>query len=643
MEELIAKLNEATKAYDEGHPIMPDSDWDKLYFQLLNLERETGIIYPNSPTQTISYDIVNELPKVEHNHKMLSLDKTKDEREVDTFLGNHDFVAMAKLDGLTCSLHYIDGRLVSAETRGNGIIGEDVTHNAKVISSIPKEIGYKEELVIDGEIICMWNDFQSFITNYKNPRNFAAGSIRLLDAKECSKRKLTFIAWDVIKGINSNSFVEKLETIQKLGFHIVPWIQENPTYAINDMKEYCEEHGYPIDGIVFKFNDVAYGESLGETGHHFKNAIAYKFCDDLYDTTLLDIEWSMGRTGVLTPVAIFKPVDIDGSIVERASLHNINVMTDILGHNPHKGQPIKVAKMNMIIPQIISAEEKNARGVLFYLEHPIYTVPEVCPICGSPTECRVSDTGVAEVYCANPSCNGKLVNRLDHFLGKKGLDVKGISYATLEKLVDWGWVNELIDIYSLAQYAESWKKKVGFGEKSVNNILNSIELSKNVTLDKFICALGIPLIGTSMSKTLAKTFKTWDNFRQAIKSNYHFWELDDFGYITTEAIMNFDYREADGLAKIFTISYEDTRIEEKKLTLSDKKICITGSLVHFKNRAELQAVIEGAGGKVVSSVTKNTDILINNNATSTSAKNIAAKKLGVVILTEEDFLKSFID
>ena len=357
MEELVAKINNATKAYDEGHPIMTDEEWDNLYFQLLDLERDTGIVLPDSPTQKVIYDVVNALPKVEHNHKMLSLDKTKSEAEVNDFLGNHDFVAMAKMDGLTCSLRYNNGVLISAETRGNGIIGEDVTHNAKVIPSIPKEIDYKDELIVDGEIVCMWDDFQTFITNYKNPRNFAAGSIRVLDSKVCATRKLTFIAWDVIKGIGFDTVTQNLEELREYGFEVVPWIKENPAYAINDIKDYCANHNYPIDGVVFKFDNIAYGKSLGETGHHFKNAIAYKFYDDEYETTLKDIEWSMGRTGILTPVAIFEPVDIDGSTVERASLHNINILQETLGTKPFKGQKIWVAKMNMIIPQITNSEK----------------------------------------------------------------------------------------------------------------------------------------------------------------------------------------------------------------------------------------------------------------------------------------------
>jgi len=633
MQDLIKRLNEATKAYDEGNPIMSDAEWDRLYFELKVLEEKTGIIYPDSPTQTINYEVVNKLSKVKHSHKMLSLEKTKNVDEVEAFLGNNDYVVMAKLDGLTCSLTYENGELVLAETRGNGVVGEDVTHNAKVISSIPQKISYKETLIVDGEIICFESDFVDFSQDYKNPRNFAAGSIRLLDAKECAGRKLSFIAWDMIKGYDEEDlFTNRLNLLQNLGFQTVPWIKENPIYAIADMKDYCQHNNYPIDGVVFKFESVKFGKSLGETSHHFKNAIAYKFADDEYETVLRDIEWSMGRTGILTPVAIFDPVDMDGSLVSRANLHNINILTDILGE-PYVGQKIWIIKSNMIIPQVIRSEivkEHNS------------TIPFIakCPCCGEPTSIIESDSGTKELYCSNPLCSGKLINRLDHYLGKKGLDAKGISEATLEKLIEWGWVSNIEDIYSLYLFKDEWKKKPGFGEKSVNNILESINNSKTTTLTKFITAIGIPLIGNAMAKTLSNYFKTWEAFREAVKTGFDFSKLDDFGLITSEAILNFDYTEADKLYLYLNLEIEDVPVSNK---LEGKKIAITGTLHNFKNRSELQAVIEQAGGKVVSSVTKNTSILINNDTASASSKNITAKKLNIPIITEEQFMTDYID
>ena len=332
MMDLIQKLNNATEAYDRGEPYMSDREWDDLYFQLEKMEDEAGFTLPNSPTQKVVFEKVSELKKVEHNHLMLSLAKTKSVEEVESFLGDKPFIAMPKMDGLTCSLRYVGGRLVSAETRGNGQVGEDILHNILTLKSVPKTIPEEEELIVDGEIICKYNDFEDFKDDYKNPRNFAAGSIRLLDASECAKRKLTFVAWDVIKGIDwrVGFLTNKLDQLEKYGFETVFWIQENPKYVINDIKDMAEEYHYPIDGVVFKFNDIEYGKTLGSTEHHFKNAIAYKFYDETYETILRDIEWSMGRTGILTPIAIFDPVDIDGSTVERASLHNLAIMEQTL-------------------------------------------------------------------------------------------------------------------------------------------------------------------------------------------------------------------------------------------------------------------------------------------------------------------------
>ena len=366
MEELVAKLNEATKYYDEGHPIMSDEEWDDLFFQLVTMEQTFGVTLEDSPTQKISYSVVNELKKAEHDHQMLSLEKTKSLETVKALMGDKSFAAMLKLDGLTCSLRYENGVLVKAETRGNGLIGEDILHNAKVIGSIPNYIATKQTLVIDGEIICSYDDFEEFSDEYKNPRNFAAGSIRLLDSSECAKRNLRFVAWDVIEGYDARGTLEhSFSMLKSLGFLVVPYriidlididdeYLEDVVTVLQDENQ--ESHKYPIDGVVFKFNDVEYGRSLGQTSHHFKNAIAYKFYDETYPTTLLDIEWTMGRTGVLTPVAKFEPVDIDGSTVEYASLHNISVMEETLHGPGWKGQKLEVSKRNMIIPQIEWAE-----------------------------------------------------------------------------------------------------------------------------------------------------------------------------------------------------------------------------------------------------------------------------------------------
>lgn len=364
IKELIEYLNYHTKKYDEGNPEITDKEWDEKYFYLKELEDKYHIYYPNSPTQKINYEIVSSLEKVAHNHEMLSLEKTKSLEEIKDFLGAAPSLAMCKMDGLTCSLKYVNGELVSAETRGNGLIGENILHNAKVISSIPQTIPFKEELIIDGEIICTYSDFKEFSSEYKNPRNFASGSIRLLNSNECSKRKLRFIAWDIIKGLETFSLLSsRLLKLEKIGFEVVPYLYLGKDEKVYNISLYVEilkkisvEMSYPIDGLVFKFDNIEYGKSLGKTTHHFKNAIAYKFYDETESTKLLNIEWTMGRTGVLTPVAIFEPVELEGTTVERASLHNLSIMDELLG-KPYKGQKLWISKRNMIIPQIEKAEK----------------------------------------------------------------------------------------------------------------------------------------------------------------------------------------------------------------------------------------------------------------------------------------------
>lgn len=360
MQELIETLNYHTKLYDEGKPVISDTEWDAMYFELQELEMLFNIHLPNSPTSNVIFEVKNELKKVHHNHDMLSLGKTKDMAEVHDFLGSKEFITMLKMDGLTCSLCYRDGVLVSAETRGDGYIGEDVLHNVLTIDNVPKRINYKDELIIDGEIICTYQDFEEFKDEYQNPRNFAAGSIRLLDSKECAKRKLTFVAWDVIKGFDNLKYLnQKFQEIGKLNFTVVPWLMGDDLDAKEFLVNEAKELGYPIDGLVFKFDDITYGESLGQTEHHKRNAIAFKFEDEVYETKLRTIEWTIGRTGVLTPVAVFDPVEIDFTMVERASLHNVSVLHEILGEHPWVGQKIKISKRNMIIPQIEWAEKEG--------------------------------------------------------------------------------------------------------------------------------------------------------------------------------------------------------------------------------------------------------------------------------------------
>ena len=649
---LVRYLNECTKAYDEGNPKITDEEWDNKYFELQELEKETGLILSNSPTQSISYEIVNALNKVEHSHKMLSLEKTKSVDEVSTFVGKKEFLVMCKMDGLTCSLTYRNGELVSAETRGNGLVGEDILHNAKVLPSIPSKIPYMDELVIDGEIICTYTDFDKFSSEYKNPRNFAAGSIRLLDSKECSNRNLTFVAWDVLTPMMFDNGTEyklnqKLNYLVPFGFTVVPYATGPAFYAddtpvemdmfIEQVTQMAQGYSYPIDGAVIKFNDCAYGRSLGETTHHFKNALAYKFYDETFTSTLLDVEWTMGRTGVLTPVAIFEPIDMDGSTVERASLHNLSIMSELFGPlGPNRGDEVEVFKANMIIPQIKSVKQKCN-----YEEYRI-NQPEVCPVCGG--EVNVRDSGDSLfLVCTNPSCDGKLINRLDHFCGKKGLDIKGVSKATLEKLIDWGWLEDFTGVFELGRYKDEWIKKPGFGVKSVEKVLNSINTGANCELHQFIAALGIPLIGSTASKELAKHFKSWEEFVESAEGGFAFYTLPGFGGEMHRSIVEFNYAEAKLLASHY-IRFNTPEVATSApvgADLAGKTFVITGKLTHFKNRDEIKARIEALGGKVTGSVSKNTNYLINNDVNSTSSKNATAKSLGIPILSESDFIQTF--
>lgn len=634
IKELVEKLNYYTKLYDEGRPEISDKEWDDMYFELQKIERETGIYLEDSPTQRVNFQVVNKLNKIEHNHPMLSLDKTKDINEIQKFIYYNDYIAMAKMDGLTCSLKYVNGKLVSAETRGNGFIGEDILHNALQVKNIPKRINFQDELIVDGEIICTYENFKEFESEYKNPRNFASGSIRLLDSKESSMRRLSFIAWDCISGLEE---VEKLSTkllkLNVLGFTVVPFMAGE--YSIDDtistIQSIAQEAGYPIDGIVYKYDIISEYEAAGKTDHHFKGGLAYKFYDEEYETILRDIEWTMGRTGVLTPVALLEPINIDGSEVSRASLHNISIM-DELGIR-YQDTKVMVYKANMIIPQISKALPYEGEIAS------LINIPAVCPICGEPTIIK-GENGVRVLYCSNPSCEGKLINRLDHFFGKKGLDAKGLSKATFEKLIDWGWIENIKDVFKLKEHKKEWEKMQGFGEKSVEKILQAIEDCKSCSLDAIISAAGIPLIGKTVGKDLSKRFGSYSEFREAIESGFDFTSFGGYGWEMHKAISDFDYSELDYIVDNYLQIKENIK-EDNELKLKDLTFCVTGKVHIWKNRDSLSAFIESLGGKVTGSVSKNTNYLINNDINSTSAKNKKAKELDIPILSEEDFKKIF--
>lgn len=645
---LVRELNKHRDAYyNDSRPTISDAEYDKMFDELQSLEKDTGIIMSNSPTQTVGYEVKSELQKVKHSHPMLSLDKTKSEDDLIKFAGDKDCILSLKMDGLTVSLTYVEGKLIKAETRGNGEVGEDITHNAKVFENIPLTIDYKGRFEIEGEAIITYNDFEKINNTlpedkkYKNPRNLVSGSVRQLDSGIAAKRHIKFIAWKVplMEENNlSNSFLYRLNYARCLGFEVVPFLtytnndKETLSLIIESLKNGANVNSYPIDGLVLALNDIQYGESLGMTGHHPKHSIAFKFYDEEVETTLLDIEWSMGKSGQLTPVAIFESVELDGTTVSRASIHNVSILTKL---DLQVGDTITVYKSNQIIPQIrenLSAKNRESS----YIQ-----IPSYCPVCGHQTEI-IKDNDTEILMCANPSCKGKLLGRLSHFVSKKGMDIDGLSDETLKKFIELGWAKNISDIYNLPTHFNELSKMNGFGKKSVVKLQTSIEQSKTTDLQHFIAALSIPNIGTSQSKELCKTFKTWDDFSAAGFGNYDFSQLEGFGAVLNSNIHTwFDtmYKEdqIDQLARNITFTENENSISTE--ILKGKTFVITGSLEHYKNREELKSVIERNGGKVSGSISKNTFALINNNINSTSSKNKKANSLGVQIISEEDFIQ----
>lgn len=642
IKELTDQLNTYRDEYYNNHnsPIS-DYEYDSLIDELQTLENETGFILNKSPTQSVGYEVKSKLQKVTHSHPMLSLDKTKSVDDILEFLSGRPGVVMLKMDGVTMCTTYKDGKLYSCETRGNGQIGEDVFHNAKTIKNLPKQI-VKGNLIVDGEVIITKDDFDKINEKlpddekYKNPRNLASGSIRQLDSKVASNRNLKFIAWKCVDGINENSFLNRLHKIQELGFEVVPHreILSDITRAeleriIEDLQTEAENEGFPIDGIVFGFDDVAYGESLGATNKAPRSQIAYKFYDEEAITTLRNIEWSLGKTGQLTPVAIFDSVDLDGTSVERASLHNISICKELkLG----TGDEITVYKSNMIIPQIRENLTKSNT----------FEIPKACPVCGYLTAIQ-KDNDTEVLVCTNETCQGKLLGRVSHFVSKKGMDIEGLSEAILEKFIDLGWVKCLFDVYNLGCHYGELVNMEGFGTISVQKLQERIEKSKDVELKNFIAALSIPNIGTSQSKELAKTFATWDDFASAGFGNYNFTKLNGFGEVLNKNIHHWFQTmwNEDKVGQLVRRLHITNNVLEEQSTdsaITGKVFVITGSLERFENRKELQELIEKNGGKVTGSVTSKTDFLINNDTASGSSKNVKAKKLGVSIISELNFI-----
>lgn len=634
----IERLNEASYRYYNGlEPIMSDAQYDDLYIELENWEKENGIILSGSPTQKVGAPILDSIEKYDLSTRpMLSLEKVYTDEEVNSFIGKEEVVATVKCDGLSTRLVYENGELIEASTRGDGVEGGFVLNHVKNFINVPLHINYKNRITIDGESIIKINHFNMVNKNneFKNPRNLAAGTLNTLDMKIVKQRQLSFIAWDVIGENEYSSYIDTLCFLGELGFQTVPFFIKEKSETVEEINiklmSIAERANIPCDGVVWKYDNIEYGNSLGRTAHHFKNAVAWKPKDKFYNTKLESIEWTIGRTGALTPVAYFEPVETEDSTINAASLHNINIMESLL-NKPFVGQNITVYKSNMIIPQVFGYDHNQVVDNPQYLE-----IPEFCPICGGNTEI---DNGI--LYCHNSGCMGQLINYIDYFVGKKGLNIKGLSKATLEKLIDWGWINTISDIYELHTHEKEWKKKPGFGIKSVDNILEAIEKSKNCTLEDFLSAIGIPLVGRSMLKSLLPYVKDYEDFRNKVNEKYDWTKIRGFADAKSYNINNFNYEIADEVFKYMNI---DTTIVNKVVSNNDIKfkVVITGKLNKFKNRTEFKNKIEECGGKVVDTVNNSITCLINNSPDSNTSKNLTAKKLGIDILTEEEFCEKFL-
>ena len=640
MKGMIDILNYASEMYYSGNPIMDDATYDMRLEDLQQLEKETGIILSNSPTINVGAKVLTELPEVEHNHLMLSLDKCHSANEIIEFADNKDLVASVKCDGMTVSLLYEDGVFIRAESRGNGYIGNDITQHVKRFKNVPMKIDKVGTYIIDGEAVILDDDFAEVNKNnqFKNSRNLVAGTLSALDTSLVYKRKISFLGWDVIQGGKSNSLKDNLDEARTLNFDTAPyWYtgkldkSEKLQISIDAIFEYAKDMGIPNDGIVFKFNDIEYGKSLGKTQHHFKCGIAYKKKDDVYETELLNIEWGCGKHGNLTPVAIFEPVDIDGSTISKSTVHNISILTNL---DLHIGDTIEIYKANAVIPAIkrnVSADERMTLGK----ETDYIVIPSTCPVCGGKTEIK-QDNESKVLICTNPNCKGKLLGKLTHFVSKNAMNVENLSEQTLEKFIELGWLNSFEDIYNLKHHADKMINLEGFGEKSVTKLLNSIRASKLTTLDRFIYSLSIPLIGRSASKTISKYFNgDFDSFYyECCMNKFDFKVLDDFGDSMNESINEYLEENKTMIGELSNQLYFEAQHVANNSNLEGKVFCITGSLTYFANRDEAKEKIESAGGKVSGSVSSKTDFLVCNDDKSTSSKMKKAIELGVKVISE---------
>ena len=640
MKELVELLNRASKAYyQQDTEIMSNLEYDALYDELVALEQETGLILSKSPTQHVGYAVISELPKERHPAPMLSLDKTKSVEDLAAWLGDKTGVMSWKMDGLTVVLTYEDGVLVKAVTRGNGEIGEVITNNAKVFANLPNQIAYKSPLTIRGEAVITYSDFErinatipDIDSKYKNPRNLCSGSVRQLNNRITAERNVHFFAFNMLDTGDAKidaTVNSKFDFLTSLGFEVVEHVdvtaatmQEKVAYFAKKI----ETNDFPSDGLVLSFDDVEYGKSLGRTAKFPRDSIAFKWADEEAETTLRHIEWSPSRTGLINPVAVFDAVSLEGTSVSRASVHNVSIVKQLqLGI----GDTIKVYKANMIIPQI--SENLTKSGTL--------VIPDTCPACGGKTEIR-EENQAQTLVCPNPSCPAKAIKLFTHFVSRNAMNIDGLSEATLQKFLDCGFIEELYDIYRIDRYEAEIVKLEGFGQKSYDNMMESIEASRTTQLARVLYGLGILNVGTAMAKSICKYFK--DDVEAIIHADAaQFAEIEKIGDVIAEGIVAY-FADPNNIRVLREILKEVTLVVEENTAPQDlegKTFVITGSLNHFANRDELKKVIEDRGGKVAGSVSSKTTYLINNDVLSSSSKNKKAKSLGIPIISEDDFLQ----
>lgn len=641
MKELAATLTAAAKTYyQESREIMSNYEYDKLYDELAELEKETGVVLSKSPTQSVGYEVLSELPKERHESPMLSLDKTKSTADLQEWLGDQTGILSWKLDGLTVVLTYSGGTLKKAVTRGNGEIGEVITSNARVFANVPVTISFQGELVLRGEAVIRYSEFNRINeaiddvdARYKNPRNLCSGSVRQLNSQITAERNVNFEAFALVtaEGVDfNNSRKEQFEWLKRQGFDVVEYrtvTADTLPEAVEAFAEAVSGYDIPSDGLVLLLDDIAYGESLGRTAKFPRNAIAFKWADEIRETKLQYIEWSPSRTGLINPVAVFDPVELEGTTVSRASVHNLSIMESLaLG----EGDAITVYKANMIIPQI--ADNLTRSGKI--------QIPEKCPVCGGRTEIRQAGD-VRSLYCTNPDCQAKRIKSFSLFVSRDALNIDGLSEATLEKFIGAGFIKEFADIFHLDRYEETITQMEGFGQKSYDNLIRATEAASHTTLARMVYGLGISGIGLANAKMLCRKFKfDFDRMRHATAEELV--EVDGIGAVLADAWIRYfadekNQETVDHLLSELTFEQEEESAEEA--VFEGMTFVITGSVEHFANRNELKEAIEARGGKATGSVTSKTTYLINNDVTSNSSKNKKAKDLGVPIISEEEFIK----